>query len=168
LSKIDIAISIIVLIGAYQGYRNGFLMGIVSLVALVLGIFLGFRLMAEGISFLHKHFNADESTLPYLSFILIFVIVILLVTWLGKMIHQSLDKTFLGKVDESMGALLGAFKVMFMLSIALWIADSMRYRFSESWTENSWLYPFVVKLAPRIAGWLGEFVPFLKEIFPTF
>lgn len=168
MSRVDIALSIAILIGAFSGYRNGFLMGIVSLVALVLGVFLGFKLMGEGMSFLQERFNADKDTLPYLSFTLIFIIVVILVSWMGKLIHQSLDKTFLGQIDQAMGALLGAFKIMFMASVILWIADSLNYRFPDDWTENSWLFPAVVKLGPGLATWLAQFIPFLREIFPVF
>jgi membrane protein required for colicin V production len=168
LSKIDIFLIIIILIGAYNGYKEGFLMGLITLLGLILGVFLGFKFMGEGMEFLEKEFNADQSVLPYISFFLIFIIVIVLVTLLGKAIRSSIDKTFLGRVDESMGVLLGAFKTMFMLSIILWITDSLKYTPKAEWTEGSWLYPFTAKLAPDLAGWIAEFVPFFREIFPQF
>jgi membrane protein required for colicin V production len=165
LSKIDILLLVVILIGAYKGYKDGFLMGLVSLLAIVLGIFLGFKLMGEGMEFLERQFNADQKTLPYISFFLIFILVVVLVTWLGKSIRDSIDKTFLGRVDESMGLVLGAFKTMFMTSVVLWIADSLKYNPKAEWTEGSWLYPFTAKLAPGLAVWTAQFVPFFKEIF---
>jgi membrane protein required for colicin V production len=168
LSKIDIFLAVIILIGAYSGYKEGFLMGLISLVGLVLGVFLGFKLMGEGMEFLEKEFNADQTTLPYISFFIIFIIVVVLVSLLGRAIRNSIDKTFLGRVDESMGVVLGAFKTMFMLSIILWIADSLKYSPQSEWTEGSWLYPFTAKLAPDLAGWMAQFLPFFREIFPQF
>jgi membrane protein required for colicin V production len=165
LSKIDIALALIVLFGAYRGYKDGFLMGLISLVAVILGVFLGFKLMDVGMDFLHEHFNADDKMLPYISFFVVFIIVVVLVTLLGKSIRNSIDKTFLGRVDEYMGLLLGAFKTIFMLSIVLWIADSLKYKFKPDWTEGSWLYPFTAKLAPDLAGWIAQFLPFFREIF---
>lgn len=165
MSKIDIFLLVVILIGAYKGYRDGFLMGLVSLLAIVLGVFLGFKLMGIGMTFLERQFNADQKTLPYISFFLIFILVVVLVTWLGKSIRNSIDKTFLGRVDESMGLVLGAFKTMFMASVVLWIADSLKYSPKEEWTQGSWLYPFTAKLAPGLAGWIAQFVPFFKEIF---
>jgi membrane protein required for colicin V production len=153
------------LFGGYRGYKDGFLMGLISLLAVVLGVFLGFKLMGEGMEVLHDQFNADESTLPYISFFVIFILVVVLVTWLGKMIRNSIDKTFLGRVDESMGLVLGVFKTMFMLSVVLWIADSLKYSPRAEWTDGAWLYPFIAKLAPDLAGWMANFLPFFKEIF---
>jgi membrane protein required for colicin V production len=168
LSKIDILIGILFLLGAYKGYKDGFLMGLVSLLAIVLGIFLGFKLMGAGMIFLQKQFNADQSTLPYISFFAIFILVIVLVTWLGRRIRNAIDKTFLGRVDETMGALLGAFKTLFMISVLLWIADSLKFSPPSEWTMGAWLYPFTARLAPELAGWIAQFLPFFREIFPQF
>jgi membrane protein required for colicin V production len=168
LSKIDIAILVVILIGAYQGYKDGFLMGLFTLLALVLGVFGAFKLMGAGMIFLQEEFNADKTFLPYLAFILIFVIIVVLVTWLGKTIRSSIDKTFLGRIDEIMGSVLGVFKTTFMISVLLWIADSLKYSPNSEWTEGSWLYPFTAHLAPELAGWIAQFLPFFKEIFPVF
>ncbi|MBY0432941.1 MAG: CvpA family protein [Cyclobacteriaceae bacterium] len=67
-----------------------------------------------------------------------------------------------------MGALLSIFRTMFLLSVVLWIADSLKYTPKAEWTEGSWLYPFVAHLAPRITNWIGEFIPVFKEIFQQF
>jgi membrane protein required for colicin V production len=168
LSKIDIVILIITLIGAWRGYKDGFLMGLITLLALVLGLFLAFKFTGEGMEFLQEEFHADKETLPYITFFLIFVGVVILVTWLGKAMRKSIDKTFLGRVDEICGSLLGAFKTLFMISVALWIADSFKHSLSNEWTEGSYLYPFTAHLAPGLARWVAQFVPFLQEIFPSY
>ncbi len=71
-------------------------------------------------------------------------------------------------MDQVMGAALGSFKTLFMWSILLFIIDSLRITFPESWTEDSWLYPFTAKLAPSVANWLGDYIPVFKEIFRQF
>lgn len=168
MSKIDIALLVIILIGAYQGYKDGFLMGLITVLALVLGVFGAFKLMGAGMIFLQEEFNADKVLLPYLAFILIFVLIVVAVTWMGRAVRNSIDKTFLGRIDEVMGSFLGAFKTTFLLSVALWIADSMKYSPGSEWTEGSWLYPFTAHLAPELAGWIAGFLPFFREIFPVF
>jgi len=168
LSKADIAILVIVLLGAWRGYKDGFLMGLITMLALVLGVFGAFKLTGEGMSFLQDEFHADKQALPYITFLIIFVIIVVLVTWLGKAIRKSIDKTFLGRVDEIFGSLLGAFKTLFMISVVLWIADSFKHSLSIEWTEGSYLYPFTAHLAPGLARWVAQFVPFLQEIFPRY
>lgn len=168
MSKADIVILICVFIGAYQGYKDGFLMGLITMLALVLGIFGAFKLMGEGMFLLKDEFNIDTKTLPYISFFIIFVLILVGTIWLGKAIRKSIDKTFLGRVDEACGSLLGAFKTLFVLSVMLWIADSFKHAPGKEWTQGSYFYSFTAHLAPDMAGWVAGFLPFFQEIFPAF
>jgi uncharacterized membrane protein required for colicin V production len=79
-----------------------------------------------------------------------------------------MDKTFLGTMDQVLGAALGAFRTLFIMSIIFWIVDSLRVTLPDHWTEDSWLYPFTAKLAPSLANWLGQYIPVFKEIFRQF
>jgi membrane protein required for colicin V production len=168
LSKVDIVLTLFALLGAWNGYKEGFLMELISLIAIMLGVLGGFKLMGEGMILLQEKFNADKSTLPYLSFIVIFIIIVILVRLLGKMVKNSIDKSFLGTIDQAMGGVLGVFKTLFMLSIVIWIIDSLKITPKAEWTEGSWLYPFTAHLAPRTADWIGGFIPAFKEIFRQF
>lgn len=168
MSKADIFILIIALIGAYSGYREGFLMELFNFTAIVLGIFGGFKLMGEGMIFLQGRFNADKQYLPYISFALIFIIIVMVVSLLGRLIKHSVDKSFLGRVDQWMGSLLGLFKTLFMVSVVLWLADSMHITPKAEWTAGSWLYPFTGNLAPKLAAWASDWIPLFKETFRQF
>ena len=168
MSKLDIFIAVLLLWGAYRGYKNGFLMGLISLVAIVLGVFGGFRLMGEGMLFLQKEFNADTTVLPYLSFLLIFILIVVGVNIVGKLLKASIGKTFLGTVDEAMGAVLGVFKWLFMISVVLWILDSLELAPGTEWTDNSILYPYATLFATKLAGWASGVLPFFKETFKQF
>lgn len=168
MSKVDIAILIFAAFGAWNGYKEGFLMEVVSLFGIVLGIFLGFKLMGEVMILLDEKFSIDKSTLPYISFIVIFLVVLLLVRLLGSLVKNSVDKSFLGSVDQTLGAGLGMLRTLFMISVMLWILDSLKLTPREEWVEGSWLYPFTAHLAPTVADWAGQFIPFFKEIFRQF
>lgn len=168
MSTIDIVIALILAIGGYLGYKRGFLMELFYLLALVLGIFLGFKLMGKGMQILHEQFNADQTFLPYLAFIIIFILVILLVIFLGQRVKNSVDQTFLGKVDAIAGAALGVIKYSFCLSIIIWLVQSLKIELPQNWLEGSRLYPFTAKVAERTSSFLGQFIPFFKEIFRQF
>ena len=107
MNTVDIVLLIILLIGAIQGFRKGFVMEIVSILALILAIFVGFKLLYEGISFLRDQFHLSGNFLPYLSFILLFIGTILLVNIIGKAVKKLLDLTLLGGVDNIAGGILG-------------------------------------------------------------
>lgn len=168
MSKADIVLLIMIAFGAISGYRSGFLMSLISLLAIVLGVLGGFKLMGLGMIYLQEHFNADKTVLPYISFCAIFIIIVVAVGLIGKVIKATIDKTFLGQLDQAMGLVLGILKTMFMLSIVLWILDSLKWSPRPEWTDGSWLYPFTAKLAPELTAWLGSFIPIFREIFRQF
>jgi membrane protein required for colicin V production len=168
LSKIDIFIAIILAIGGILGYKRGFLMELFFLVAIVLGVLVGFKLMGVGVSYLHKEFSGGKTFLPYLSFLIIFILVVIVVVLIGRSIKNSLDKTFLGKMDSIAGAVLGVTKYAFCISVMIWLSTSLRYVPPENWTKGSWLYPATADFAHHVAGFFGGFIPFFKEIFRQF
>lgn len=165
MSTIDIFIVIILVIGAFAGYKDGFLMTLFSLLAILLGVLGAFKLMGWAMIFLDDRFDINERVLPYVSFAVVFVVILILVTFLGRMLRLSIDKTFLGKVDQIAGAGLGLLKTGFVLSISFWLLEALDFEFPDRWTHDSWLYGRVQVFAPAVAEWLGDFFPFFDDIF---
>ena len=165
MSGLDIALIIVILLGAYSGFKEGFLMGLISFLAIVLGILGGFKLMGEAMLFLSDKFNVDKAVLPYIAFCVVFIIIVILVTLLGRMIKASLDENFLGRVDQAAGALLGMIKVTFLASIIIWLSNSLKPDALDKWSDHSRLYPKVAAFAPMVTGWIGKYVPVFKDIF---
>jgi membrane protein required for colicin V production len=165
LSGIDITLIIIILLGAYGGYREGFLMELFSFLAIVLGVLGGFKLMGQAMILLTNKFNVDKVVLPYIAFGVVFIIIVIVVTLLGRLIKASIDKNFLGRVDQAAGALLGMLKVTFLVSVAIWIMNSLRVDTFDRWAEGSRLYPKVASFAPMVTNVIGKFVPVFKDIF---
>jgi uncharacterized membrane protein required for colicin V production len=94
--------------------------------------------------------------------------VLALTIFFGRQIKNSLDNTFLGKVDAAAGALLGVVKYVFCLSVIFWLSDSLRLTLPEDWVKGSYLYPVTVKAAQKMSAYLSQFIPFFKEIFRQF
>jgi membrane protein required for colicin V production len=168
MAKADIILLVFFLIGAYSGYKEGFLMELFSLLAIILGVFGGFKLMGYAMIYLQDEFNADKATLPYIAFFVVFIIIVIVVTLIGRMFKHLADKSFLGSMDKALGAALGILKTAFVVSIIIWIADSLKLSPPLAWTDESWLYPFTASIAPGISAWVGGFIPFFKEIFESF
>src|SRR5690606_12653847 len=95
----------------------------------------------------------------------VFIAILIGVNLLGKLIKFSIDRTFLGHVDQAAGAGLGLLKAAFLLSVCLWILNAMDFDLPEKWTKNSWLLPRVESFAPQVTMWLSDYVPFFKNVF---
>ena len=165
MSGIDIVLGILILVGAYHGYKAGFLLELFSLVAIVLGVLAGFKFMGWAMVALGQKVEINKDVLPYVAFAMVFIAVVIVVNLLGKLVKTSVDKTLLGPVDEVGGAVVGLVRTTFVFSIALWIVDSLNLSFISEWTEDSWLYPVVADVAPKFTHWISGFLPFFKDVF---
>ena len=165
MSAIDVVLGILILVGAYHGYKAGFLLELFSLVAIVLGVLAGFKFMGWAMVALGQKIEINKDMLPYVAFAMVFIAVVIVVNLLGKLVKTSVDKTLLGPVDEVGGAVVGLVRTTFVFSIALWIVDSLNLSFISEWTEDSWLYPVVADVAPKFTHWISGFFPFFKDVF---
>lgn len=165
MSKIDIALVIILLIGAFGGYRKGFLSELFSLLGIILGVLAGFKLMGVAMLMLGDRYSIDDNVLPYVAFGIVFLMVVIIVSLLGKLLKSSLEKTVLGYVDQLAGAVLGIFKTAFMVSVVLWITSSVDMKIPQHWSEDSWLYPITASLAPTVTTWVAEVFPVFSDLF---
>jgi membrane protein required for colicin V production len=165
MSIADIVLIIIILLGAYQGYKEGFLMALVSLVAILLGVLGGFKLMGYAMVLLADKFNVDDVVLPYIAFGVVFIIIVVVVSLMGRTLKASIDKNFLGTMDQAAGGLLGILKAIFMTSVILWITSSLKISPKENWIDGSFLYPKVAVFAPTVTHWIGKVIPIFKDVF---
>lgn len=165
MSIIDIIIALVIVTGGFAGFKDGFIVSLFSLLGIVLGLLGGFKLMGLGMVYLSDNYNVDEKVLPYIAFTVVFIIIVVCVSLLGRVIKASINKTLLGQFDGVAGAFFGIVKTTFMLSIMFWIADSLRIEMPEQWTANSWLQPVTANFAPKIANWISEFLPIFDDMF---
>src|SRR5689334_12993586 len=142
----DVILIIVLLMGAFGGYRKGFLAELFSLLGIILGILAGFKLMGVAMVNLTRYYEIDDKILPYVAFGVVFMIVVILVSLLGKFLKSSIEKTVLGNADQFAGSVLGLFKAAFMASVMLWIISSVSVSLPDHWTEDSWLYPPIASL----------------------
>lgn len=165
MSTIDIILLVPLIFGAYQGFKKGFLLEVIAILAFVLAIVGGFKLLHIGMDMLNDNFNISGKLLPYIAFVIIFLAIILGINLLGKALKKIIDLTLLGTVDNLAGLIVSVFKWAFGLSIILWLTDSFGVTLPEKWTEDALLYPLILPLAPKVVDQLSGFMPFAHDLF---
>ena len=165
MSKVDIVLIIFLVVGAITGYKKGFLSELFTLLGIILGVLAGFKLMGAAMLFLDEHYDINEKVLPYVAFAVVFLIVVIGVSLLGKAFKASLEKTVLGSVDKLAGGLLGILKTAFMLSVLIWIFTALNVYAPKSFTEDAWLYPTIARFAPEVTSWIGQIFPVFSDLF---
>lgn len=142
-------------------------MEIISLLALVLGIIGGFKLLHLGMEWLDQHANINGNLLPYISFVAIFLIIVIGMNFLGKLLKKVLDMTLLGSIDNLTGSLLGLLKWAFGISIILWLTASFGLLLPERAIENSTLFEYIEPIAPVVVDYISTIFPFAHGLFDT-
>jgi membrane protein required for colicin V production len=167
LNTLDIILVVILGFGAISGFRKGFVMEIVSILAFVIAIIGSFKLLQVGMDVLRENFELSGKFLPYLTFIIIFIAIIIVVNLIGKAVKKVLDMTLLGSFDNLAGAIIGVFKWAFGLSVLLWIFNYFQINPIEEYAGNTVVYPFVVSFAPTVVEYISALIPFAKDLFTT-
>lgn len=162
---LDILLLIPILAGAIAGFRKGFIVGVVSLLALVLGVFGGFYFLNWGVSLLINEFGLSGRVLPIIAFAIIFIGIIIIVNIIGKILKKFVQMILLGGLDKLAGALVGAFMWIFLVSSLIWVAGVFKMSFPLEWEQESLIYEYVKPVAPAIAGMLDGIIPAVSDIF---
>jgi len=165
MSWVDIVIVAIILVGAYRGYKEGFIVEVFSLLALILGIIGGFMLLGNAMVMIDQNLDVNESILPFMAFAVVFVIIVIVVSLIGKMIKASISVTFLGSLDQAFGGVLGLLKSAFLLSVAIWLANYVIADWLADLHDKSILFGPVADFAPALTHVLGKWFPAVEDLF---
>lgn len=155
----------ILLFGAYKGYQKGFLLEVISILAFLLAVFGGFKLLHLGIDVLESYEDTLGNFLPIAAFILIFVVILIVVNVVGRIMKKIIDLTLLGSFDNFIGAALGILKFALFLSVLNWVIVNLGFELPESISGESSLYPFIAMVAPEVGGFFISIFPSVAELF---
>ena len=158
----DIALLIILLLGAYRGYTKGILMEVVALVAFGVAIVGALQLMSWGVGFLSDTMQAQGAWLPLLAFVLLFVGILTGVSIAGKMLKSVIHLTPIGYLDGLLGAGVGVIKWAFGISVVFILLDYAQVTLPDA--KNSELYGYVHPFAYQVVEKLRDWFPALENI----
>lgn len=153
MNSIDIAIIILLLWGAINGFIKGFVIQSLTLVALVLGVWAGATFYESMGNYLANAFSVSVKLMQVISFTLIFIAVLIGMFYLSKLLTNVLGKSVLGRLNRIGGVIFGIAKMAFIASIFIVIIhkfDRNHKLLTEESTSGSKLYAPVSKIAPAI------------------
>jgi membrane protein required for colicin V production len=169
MKSLDVFILIPLLWGAVNGYRKGLLIEIVGVLAFVVAMVLGFKFLGLGMEILAPYIGTSiaRKLLPFLAFSVLFFPTIFLVNQLGYAIRKSLRYSMLGTFDSLAGGAVGIFTWVFGTSVFFWLLSTIGVKLPEHRTEGTYLYKWVVPVAPVVISKAIELMPagtqFIKE-----
>ena len=153
MNTVDIVLGIFLLYGLVRGFFRGFLTELASLVGLVAGIYGAIHFSYYAGEFLSQHVDWDIEIINLASLAITFLIIIFVVSLVGKMLTKVADFAALGIVNKLLGAAFGLLKSAFIASVIImfFMSSNKTLEFVETETlEESVLYEPVAVIAPII------------------
>ena len=161
---IDVACLFLLIMAIFKGLRNGLIIGIFSFLAFIIGLAAALKLSTVAAEYIGSNTNIGQRWIPFLAFVAVFLIVVLLVRLGAKALEGIIQIAMLGWVNKIGGIVLYAFLYLFILSIIVFYANQLNL-FKEATLEVSATYPFIKPFAPKVIDALGYIVPFFKNMF---
>lgn len=161
---LDIIFAIIVILAVLQGYRNGLIVGLFSLVAIIIGLAAAMKLSTVLTGMLGTSTGISQEWLPLISFAIIFLVVLLLVRWVAKLIEKSVEIAMLGWVNKLGGVVFYVAIYAIVFSVVLFYLERMKVIQPEM-IQKSITYSFVQPWGPKAINGFGAIIPIFKDLF---
>lgn len=161
---LDIIFAIIVILAVLQGYRNGLIVGLFSLVAIIIGLAAAMKLSTVLTGMLGTSTGISQEWLPLISFVIIFLVVLLLVRWVAKLIEKSVEIAMLGWVNKLGGVVFYVAIYAIVFSVVLFYLERMKVIQPEM-IQKSITYSFVQPWGPKAINGFGAIIPIFKDLF---
>jgi len=161
---IDVACLFLLIMAIFKGLRNGLIIGIFSFLAFIIGLAAALKLSTVAAEYIGSNTNIGQRWIPFLAFVAVFLIVVLLVRLGAKALEGIIQIAMLGWLNKIGGILLYAFLYLFIFSIILFYVDQLKL-IKEATLDVSITYPFIKPLAPKVIDAVGYIIPFFKNMF---
>ncbi len=153
MNYIDIILFILLVLSAIGGFRKGLVVELASLAALILGIWGAIKFSGITAGFFVEQFDAKWDHLQLISFVVTFVIIVILVHLVGAVVDKLVKTVMLGFVNRLAGLVFGIARGALFLSIVLLIVDRIDQSVQllpESAKAQSRMYEPIKNFAPSL------------------
>lgn len=161
---IDIIFIIILLMAFIHGYKKGIIHSIVSLIILVIGIIAAVRLSEIAAVYLDRWFDVASRYLPLISFIVVFIGIILLFRLLEKVLEGFFKMLKLNFINQLIGAMVWCVIWIMLYSTLLFYINNMGL-ISEAKKNESVTYEKIAPFAPQTIALVGKIIPPVQNTF---
>ncbi len=161
---LDIFFVILMVLGIYKGYSRGFVVALFSILAFIAGIAAAMKLSATVANYLGNNEVIGKQWLPVLSFLLVFIVVVLLVRLGASVIEKTMQLAMLGWVNKIAGIILYIVLYIVLLSVVIFYAIQVKLINDETLAASA-TWPYVQPWGPWAMNGLGRLLPFFKDMF---
>lgn len=158
---VDIVILCCFLPALYFGAKNGLVKQLVALAVIFFGIRLSLRFSVPVSNWVLEHVEMSEFWAKAVSFILIFFVVAIVLSLLGRIIEKIIKISLLGWLNKLLGIVMTFCLFALVISVLAYFVDSANNLLEfipKEKLEESRFYPMLLNLAQEV-------FPRFKELF---
>jgi len=149
----DIVIAALLIFGFVRGIMKGLFVEVASLVALIAGVYGAIHFSYFIGDFLKEWVVWSEEYISLAAFAGTFIVIIIVISFLGKILTKLADFASLGVINKILGGVFGALKIGLILSVVFIFFGKMNDSIpfiKKNTLEESILYHPLKKVAPTI------------------
>jgi membrane protein required for colicin V production len=161
---IDVIFVFLMILSAIKGFRNGFIVAVFSFLGIFIGLAAALKLSTLVAGWLHNSTNIAAAWLPFLSFLLIMIGVILLVRLGALFIQTAMEAVLMGWINKISGVILYAALYITLFSVVLFYAEKIHWIKPDTFVASH-VYSFIKPWGPKAIEWFGAIVPWFKGMF---
>ncbi len=160
---IDFFTLLIIVWAILKGYGKGFIVAIASFFALYIGLAVALKFSVKVSHWFQNH-GHNSNWMPFLSFILVIIAVIILVRLGATLLQKAMELFMLGWLNRIAGMLVYIIIFLSIYSTILFYATKMEILTNDLIKESK-TYFIVAPLGPKIISFMGNIIPFFDGLF---
>lgn len=161
---IDIVLYVIVFMAIVRGWRKGLILALFSAVCGLIGLAAAIKLSALLAIHMKSDLHMTSRWLPVIAFILVFVLVILIIRWGGRLLEKLIQLVLLGWLNKLGGILLFLILYLSIFSIILFYAAQTQF-ITKRAIGDSHFYPWIEPFGLAVIGFVTRIIPFGHDMF---
>ncbi|MEZ4838241.1 CvpA family protein [Flavobacterium sp.] len=170
----DFAIGVLLIIGLYQGIKNGLFVEIASIISFILGVFLAIKFSYLVKGFLDDFVSWNPQTIQITSFVLTLILVVIAVHLLAKIFTKIADFAFLGWANKLAGGIFSVLKTTLLIGIVLNLIQKINVEnqlISKEKQDKSIFYRPILEttsfMMPMVTNWIDNVKKTYEETTST-
>ncbi len=161
---IDILFLLMMIFAIFRGLSKGLILGVFSMIAFIIGLAAALKLSVLVANYFRNAVAFSTRWLPVLSFVLVFIVVVLLINLGARLIEKTLQLVMLGWLNRLGGLLLYVGLYIIIFSIFLFFAEKA-YLLKPEVIQQSQTYPYIAPWGPKVVDNFGKIIPLFKDMF---
>ena len=150
---LDLLVLIILLLGAYSGFKKGIVFEVAMILGLIVGVYAGLKFSDLLFSFVQRFIDDEGYLVHFISFLIVFMAIVLTFIFFAKIVESVLKVTALNIFNKIAGACFGVFKYAFVISVLFLLLRPLERKLNFPPPEvrgSSVTYPYITKVSSMI------------------